>query len=164
VTPGEITVSGTSNREDETEVFVEVIDADNQPIASSSAEVDGSTSSWETTIDMSGVSPGQYTVRAEDDQSTAERDFQLAESTPTATPEDTPTPEDDTPTEEPDTDTPTEEPDTDTPTEEPDTPTEAQDTPMEPDTETTTTGPGFGIIVGILALLGAGLLATRRRE
>jgi major cell surface glycoprotein (TIGR04216 family) len=164
VTPGEVTVSGTSNREDETEVFVEVLDSNNEAVTSASAEVDGATGSWETTVDLNGLSPGQYTLRAQDDESTSERDFQLAESTPTATPdEETPTPEDDTPTEEPD--TPTEEPDT----EEPDTETEtsAPDT-MAPDTDTDsptpTTGPGFGVIVGILALLGAGLLATRRRD
>jgi major cell surface glycoprotein (TIGR04216 family) len=161
VTPTEVTITGTSNREDDTEVFIEVLNTDEESIASATADVDGSTSSWETTIDMSSVPPGSYTIRAQDDESTAERDFQLASSTPTATPdEETPTPEDDTPTEEPDTPTETDSP-TPTDTPEPDTPA-MEDT--DTDSPTETTGPGFGVVVGILALLGAGLLATRRRD
>jgi surface glycoprotein (TIGR04207 family)/PGF-CTERM protein len=68
--------------------------------------------------------------------------------TPTATPTPTPTP---TATPEP-TPTPTTEPETDTP----------EDTPTP--TGTAEDGPGFGIVVSILALLAAALIAARRRE
>jgi len=90
--------------------------------------------------------------------------------TPTPTPEPTPTPTEEptpTPTEEP-TPTPTEEP-TPTPTEEPTpTPTDEPDSPTptdEPETTTTSdSGPGFGIVAALIAMLGAALLAARRNE
>ena len=75
--------------------------------------------------------------------------------TPTATPTPTPTP---TATPSP-TPTPTATP-TPTPT-----PTDTADTTAEPTEETTDTGaPGFTAVLGVLALLGAALLALRRRE
>ncbi|MFD1525806.1 BGTF surface domain-containing protein [Halolamina salina] len=74
----------------------------------------------------------------------------VSEETPTATA-----------TEQPDTETETA---TATATEAPDTETEAPDTETEePDTETTTTTtPGFGVAVALVALLAAALLAGRR--
>jgi PGF-CTERM protein len=93
------------------------------------------------------------TVRAEDDNGTA-TPTDNGTATPTDGP-DTPTP---TATDGPDTPTPTatDEPDTPTPTatDEPDTPT-----PTQPED-----APGFGAIVTLLALLGAALLASRRRD
>ncbi|TSD08647.1 PGF-CTERM sorting domain-containing protein, partial [Haloglomus irregulare] len=67
-----------------------------------------------------------------------------APSTPTPTPTEAPTP---TATPEPDTPTATEEPEDSTPT------------------ETTSGGqPGFGLAVSLLALIGAALIALRRRN
>jgi surface glycoprotein (TIGR04207 family)/PGF-CTERM protein len=64
--------------------------------------------------------------------------------TPTETPTETPTP-------------------TDTPEDGTDTPEDGTDTPTPEDTDTTTTTtPGFGAVVAVLALLGAALLALRR--
>ncbi|WP_276260459.1 DUF7282 domain-containing protein [Haloglomus litoreum] len=64
----------------------------------------------------------------------------------------------DTPT---DTPTETDEPDTPTETDEPDTPTETD----EPETTTTSGGqPGFGLAVSLIALVGAALIALRRRD
>ena len=57
--------------------------------------------------------------------------------------------------------------DMDTETEAPDTETEAPDTETEePETETTTSseGPGFTAVLAVLAMLGAALLAARRRS
>ena len=94
------------------------------------------------------------TVETEDDNETA-----TPTDNGTATPTDngTATPTDNgtaTPTDEPDTPTPTDEPDTPTATDEPDTPT-----PTTPEDT-----PGFGAVVTVLALLGAALLAYRRRD
>jgi major cell surface glycoprotein (TIGR04216 family) len=156
VEQGEVTISGASNREDETNIFIEVLDSDGNSVATGEAEVDGPTSSWSTTIDMSGVATGEYEITADDGEVTADTTVQLVES---VTP--TPEPETDTPTPEPETDTPTPEPETDTPTD-----TETM-TETETATATETTdaqGPGFGVIVAVIALLAAALLAVRRRD
>ena len=144
----DVTLSGTSNREDGTVVFIEVLDENDDAVFSTEAEVNGSTSSWSVEADMSDVETGDYTLRAEDDETSATAQISVVEevSEETETPEPTDTP---TPTPEP-TDTPTPEP------EETDTPT------PEPTEETTTTTPGFGAVVAVLALLGAALLALRR--
>jgi major cell surface glycoprotein (TIGR04216 family) len=144
----EVTLSGTSNREDGTVVFIEVLDENDDAVFSTEAEVNGSSSSWSVEADMSDVETGDYTLRVEDDETSATTQISVVEEVS----EDTPTPEPDTetPTPEPDTETPTPEPDTETPTPEPDTET------------TTTTTPGFGAVVAVLALLGAALLALRR--
>jgi PGF-CTERM protein len=91
------------------------------------------------------------TVETEDDNGTA-TPTDNGTATPTDEP-DTPTP---TPTDEPDTPTPTDEPDTPTPT-----PTDEPDTPTSTQPEDT---PGFGVVVTLVALLGAALLASRRRD
>jgi len=150
VAQGEVEISGTSNREDETTVFIEVLGQNENVIASTEAEVNGSTSEWEATIDMSDVETGTYTLRADDDESSAELDFEVVDtlSTPTETPApDTETPEPDTETPEPDTET--EMPETDTPA-------------PETETTTSTSTPGFGAIVALVALIAAALLAVRR--
>jgi major cell surface glycoprotein (TIGR04216 family) len=150
VAQGEVTITGSSNREDGTTVFIEVLGENENVIASTETEVNGTTSSWETTIDMSDVETGTYTLRADDDASSSELDFELVESvsTPTETPTETPTA------------TPTETP-TETPTA---TPTPSDGTPTDTPTETTTSQqtPGFGVIVALVALLAAALLAYRR--
>jgi PGF-CTERM protein len=81
---------------------------------------------------MSDVETGDYTLRVEDDETSATTQISVVEEVSE------------------DTETPTPEPDTETPTPEPDTET------------TTTTTPGFGAVVAVLALLGAALLALRR--
>ena len=81
-------------------------------------------------------------------------DTPVPEPTPTQTPEPTPTPTP-SPTPEP-TPTDTAEP---TPTDTPEPTEEPTPTPT-----TTTTGPGFGVIVAVIALLAAALLAARRRD
>ncbi|WP_318568415.1 surface glycoprotein [Salinigranum marinum] len=149
VAQGEVTISGTSNREDETTVFIEVLGQNDNVVASQEAEVNGSNSEWEATLDMSDVETGTYTLRADDDEASAELEFELVSelSTPTETPA-------------PDTETETPAPDTETETPAPDTETE---TPA-PETETTTSTstPGFGAIVALVALIAAALLAIRR--
>jgi PGF-CTERM protein len=66
--------------------------------------------------------------------------------------------------------TPTEQEPTPTPTEQEPTPTETEPEPTETEPEPTETetsgedGPGFGIVVSVLALLAAALLAARRNE
>jgi major cell surface glycoprotein (TIGR04216 family) len=150
VAQGEVTVSGTSNREDETTVFIEVLGQNDNVVASTEAEVNGSTSEWETTIDMSDVETGTYSLRADDDESSAEIEFELV--TDLSTPTETPAPE-----------TETEAPETDTPAPETETEMPETDTPA-PETETTTSTstPGFGAIVALVALIAAALLAVRR--
>jgi surface glycoprotein (TIGR04207 family)/PGF-CTERM protein len=148
VEQGEVRVSGTSNREDGTTVFVEVLGGTDNVVASAEAEVNGSSSTWSTTVDLSDAETGTYTLRADDDEASADRDFELVEeiTTPAETPFAT-----DTPTETP-TDTPTA---TETPT----------DTPTETPTATPTTStqfPGFGAVVALVALVAAALLALRR--
>ena len=150
VAQGEVTVSGTSNREDGTTVFIEVLGQNENVVASTEAEVNGSQSTWSVTLDMSDVETGTYTLRADDDEASSELEFELVESVSTPTEE--PTETEETPTEEPDTETATEMPDTDEPTDEP---TEATET-------TSTSTPGFGVIVALIALIAAALLAVRR--
>jgi major cell surface glycoprotein (TIGR04216 family) len=147
----ELTVSGTSNREDGTLVFVEVVDADDEVVATGEAEVDGATGEWETAVDLSDVETGTYTLRASDDETDASVEFDVVDelTTPAETPVETPA---DTGTEtEVPTDTPT---DTETPTA---APTDTADTPT-----TSTEFPGFGVVVVLVALLVAFLLAHRR--
>jgi major cell surface glycoprotein (TIGR04216 family) len=150
VAQGEVTISGTSNREDETTVFIEVLGQNDNVVASQEAEVNGSNSEWEATIDMSDVETGTYTLRADDDEASAELEFELVSEL--STPTETPAPE--TETEAPETET--EMPETDTPAPETDTPA--------PETEetTSTSTPGFGAIVALVALIAAALLAIRR--
>ena len=147
VAQGTVTVSGTSNREGGTVVYVEVLDGDGTVVAADEAEVNGSADTWSTTVDLSDAEPGAYTIRADDGEVSASMAFELVDSlsTPSETPFETAT------------DTPTETP-TDTPTE---TPTEtATDTPTP--TETGTSFPGFGVAVAIIALVAAALLAVRQ--
>jgi PGF-CTERM protein len=150
VAQGEVTVSGTSNREDETVVFIEVLDQNDNVVASTDTEVNGTTNEWSTTLDLSDVEPGTYTLRATDDETAASVDFELVESI--STPSETPFPG--TPTETPEPNTPTETPEPNTPTETPETST--------PTPTTSTSFPGFGGVAALIALFGAALLAFRR--
>lgn len=142
----EATISGDTNRENDTIFVVEVIDADtSDTVAASSTKVDNT--DWEVTMNLSNLTVGEtYVARLSDGETTAERQFLAVDSisTPTATP----APE--TPTATPPPSTPT-----DTPTETP--------TPTASPSPTETQQPGFGVIVAVLALLGAALLVARRQ-
>jgi len=144
----EFTVSGTSNREDGTLVFVEVVDADDEVVATGEAEVDGSTNEWETAVDLSDVEAGSYTLRASDDETDASVEFEVVDelTTPAETPVETPA-------------------DTETETAAPtDAPTDTETSTAAPtDTPTTSTEfPGFGAVVALVALFVAFLLVLRR--
>ncbi len=147
VAQGEVTISGTSNRQDGTVIFVEVFDADNDVVATAEAVVDGASGEWETTLDLADLETGAYQLRASDDETAARLEFEVVSevTTPTETPAETPVP----------TETPTM-----TPTASP-TPTA---TPTEAPTTTATEFPGFGPLVALLALVAAALLAARRRR
>ena len=143
-----VTVSGDSNREDETTVFIEVLDDNDNAIASTEAEVNGSSSSWSTDVDMSGLETGEYTLRADDSESSDTVTVEVVEG-------EAQTPE---PTEEE-----TEEPTEPMETEEP---TEPMETEMPTEEETTTggSGPGFTAAIALIALIAAALLAVRRNN
>jgi PGF-CTERM protein len=162
---GEITVSFDSD-ENLVEITVEITGAETATLdredfsgdtysgfnATYDAETDGSYTVELTEARDSSNNDGtegetfreSVTVDAEDDNGTA-----TPTHNGTATP--TPTDEPDTPTA-----TPTDEPDTPTPT-----PTDGPDSPTTTGPEDT---PGFGAVVTVLAVLGAALLAHRRRD
>jgi PGF-CTERM protein len=143
-----VTVSGTSNRQDGTVVFVEVFDEDDELVVSTEATVDGAANRWETSLDLSDLETGTYSLRASDDETAAQLAFEVVSevTTPTETPMETPVP-----TESP---TPSA-----TPTESP-TPSA---TPTEPPTTTPTEFPGFGVVLTVVAILAVALLGIRRR-
>jgi PGF-CTERM protein len=92
-------------------------------------------------VDSEGAEDGPYTTD-EGDAVVDDATLTIATETPTPTPtEETPTP------------TPTEE----TPTEDTPTATDETETTEEPEQ------PGFGLVVALVALLGAALLAARRQ-
>jgi major cell surface glycoprotein (TIGR04216 family) len=143
-----VTVSGTSNRQDGTVVFVEVFDEDDELVVSTEATVDGAANRWETSLDLSDLETGTYSLRASDDETAAQLAFEVVSevTTPTETPMETPVP-----TESP---TPSA-----TPTESP-TPSA---TPTESPTTTPTEFPGFGVVLTVVAILAVALLGIRRR-
>jgi PGF-CTERM protein len=157
VAQGEVEVSGESNREDGTTVFVEVLGQNENVVASGEAEVNGSDNMWSTTLDLSDVETGTYTLQADDDEASESLEFELVQQVEqTGTPgEETGTATEMTETETEMTETETEAPATETETEAP-----ATETGTETATETST--PGFGVIVALVALLAAALLAVRR--
>jgi transcription elongation GreA/GreB family factor len=79
VAQGEVTISGTSNREDGTVVFIEALGRNENVVASDEAEVVASTGTWSTTLDLSDVETGTYTLRADDDVTGATREFELVD-------------------------------------------------------------------------------------
>ena len=164
---GEITVSFDSD-ENLVEVTVEITGAETATLDRD--DFSGDTYSGFSATYNAGTD-GSYTVELTEARDSSNNDGTEGETfrqsvtvetegdNGTATPTDngTATPTDNgtaTPTDDPDTPTPTDEPDTPTPTDEPDTPTATQ----PEDT------PGFGAVVTVLALLGAALLAHRRRD
>jgi PGF-CTERM protein len=149
----EVTVSGTSNRQDGTVVFVEVFDENDDVVASDEAEVDGESGTWETSIDLSDVETGAYSLRASDDETTSRVAFEVVSEV--TTPAETPA---ETPTERP---TPTA---TVSPTPTPTPTVTTTPTATASPTETPTTTPGFGVLLALIAFLAAALLAVRRRR
>jgi major cell surface glycoprotein (TIGR04216 family) len=142
----EVTVAGTSNREDGTTVFIEVLGENLNVITSTEAEVNGSTGEWSTTIDMSDVETGTYTLRADDDETADSLEFRLVESVTI-------------PTNEPTAEATTEANEEQTRSTEQ--PTEATLT-SEPIETTSTSTPGFGVLVALCVYIAAVLLAIRR--
>ncbi|AUV84150.1 hypothetical protein C2R22_21460 (plasmid) [Salinigranum rubrum] len=149
VAQGEVTVSGTSNREDGTTVFIEILGDNKNVITSKEAEVNGSTGAWSATLDMSGSETGTYTLRADDDETAASLEFELVESL--STPVEGPMEE---------TEESTESTDQSTGSTMTSTPTESTVT-SEP-TGTSASAPGFGVVVTLVTLMVAALLAIRR--
>ena len=147
-----VTVSGTSNREAGTTVFVELVRADGTAVLLAEAEVrDGA---WNTTVDFSDVETGTYTLRATDGDAAASVRVEVVDvlPTPAETPFETPTPEPTTTSEPTATRTAT--------------PTRLEPTPSATPSTTTTTArtPGFDVAVGLSALALATAAARRRRS
>ena len=154
------TISGTTTVAAGTEVSVSIRSTGDSPFLLSQDAIVQPDGTFNASFDLTNVSAGQnFTVDASgswaDDPETDGVVVEASTPTPTTTPTTTVTDEP-TPTDEPtvtETSTPTETPgDGGTPTEtEPATPS-----PTEGD------GAGFGIVVALIALIGAALLAVRR--
>jgi hypothetical protein len=142
----ELVVSGRSNRENGTTVFVDLLRPDGRAARSAAATVSNGT--WNTTLDVAGLAPGSYTLRVSDGET--------ARSVPVAfvvtpTPAETPFV--------PPTTTATPTP---VPTATPATPTASIPSPVP----TLATSPGFGVLSVVAALVcvaGAVALLARRR-
>ena len=158
ITPGNLTVSGTSNREDGTAIFVEVLDADRDIVTSGDASVNGSTNRWSTRLDLDDLPIGNYTVRAADNQVTAEQRIRHVEevTTPTLRPT--------TPAETPIGDGPSPTPQVVT-VRDVEIETEVVTRVVTPEeTETPTGQPGFETVLAVVAILAAALLGVRHRR
>ncbi|WP_318569076.1 hypothetical protein [Salinigranum marinum] len=66
-----VTVSGSSNRGEETSVVVDLLDGERQVATGEVATVNGSTGEWAAELDTSELPPGTYTLFADDGASTA---------------------------------------------------------------------------------------------
>ncbi len=158
---GNASITGTTNVAPGTEFTVRVQSTeDTQPRFFEPVDVVvSSNGTFTATLDLSQQSPGDtFSASVSQAAFSASADGVLVEeTTPTATATATATEQPET-----ETATATEAPETDT--EAPDTETEAPDTDTEePETDTTTTTtPGFGVAVALVALLAAALLAGRR--
>jgi hypothetical protein len=85
VVQGEAMVSGTSNREDGTPVFIEVVGERQEIIASTEGEVNGTTGEWSARVNLSDAETGTYTLRVSDDESSSRLEFEIVDSIGTAT-------------------------------------------------------------------------------
>jgi hypothetical protein len=85
VVQGEAMVSGTSNREDGTPVFIEVVGERQEIIASTEGEVNGKTGEWSARVNLSDAETGTYTLRVSDDESSSRLEFEIVDSIGTAT-------------------------------------------------------------------------------
>ncbi|WP_157969594.1 hypothetical protein [Haloplanus rubicundus] len=155
VRPGddELVVAGTSNRENGTTLVLDLRQG-TRTAAVGDAEVNAS-GRWRTTVDVGGVTPGEYALRVETGDAIEVRTVRLGGVTATATPAPTATP----------TEIPTATPSTATPTASADgTAAAAGGTRRATDraTRTETTGDGFGSGTALVALVA--LLAFARRR
>ena len=156
------TISGETTVAAGTEISVSVRSTGDSPFLLSQDATVQEDGTFNATFDFTNVSAGQnFTVDASGNwQDDPETDGQVVEAstpTPTMTPTATATPES-TPTDEP-TATATAEP-TATPGSGGDTATPEPSTPEPTDGN----GAGFGVVVSLIALIGAALLAVRRKE
>lgn len=92
----DLSVSGTSNRGDGTDVAVELLDGSERTRASVAVTVDGPTGEWEGSLDTADLEPGTYTLLATTDASRASALVVIAVNE-TGTPAETPMVDDDTP-------------------------------------------------------------------
>ncbi|MFB6123904.1 MAG: HVO_2072 family ArtA-dependent S-layer glycoprotein [Haloferacaceae archaeon] len=136
-------VTGSTNRQpDDAAIAVELRDATDS-VALATADDWGTDGEWSVEFDTSGVAPGTYTVLADDGDATDVATVDLVESRATETAAS-------------DTATATSATSATTPTATA-TPT-ATSTPTETPSPTRSDGPGFGVVVALLAFLAAALL------
>ena len=135
---------------------IRVVDEYNDPVSNAQVTVDGENvgqTSQSGEFDVSIPRAGNVTIRVLDAGETASVTVEGID----VGPDPTPTPEPSTPTPEP----PTPTPEPSTPTAEPPTQTPDDETTAE-ETTTGDSGPGFGVVAAIAAMVGALLLARRR--
>ncbi|WP_136687908.1 hypothetical protein [Halorhabdus amylolytica] len=143
VEPGDVTVSGTTNRQAGTDVSVEVY-RDGTTVTAETTRI-GSAGEWQTTLDLAGESAGSYTVRVEVDGTTTQRRFSIDPTTTTTTATATST-------------TATAETTTDTTT------VTTTDAAAETTTGVTETdGQGLTAVLALLAIVAVAALAIRRQ-
>jgi len=154
-----LVVTGTTNRENETVVSVD-LQRETRVVAVGDAAVNAS-GRWRATVDLSGVPDGAYTLRAETADATDTRSVRVGSPTPTPTP--TPEP------------TPTESgaiaaAGTQTSTPPPTEPaaakgtTDSRDVTGASQSETAGTGDGFGLLPAVAALVALLVSIARRRR
>ena len=151
-----VVVSGTSNREAGTTIFVELVRDDGTTVPLAEAAVRNGT--WNTTVDFSVADPGTNTLRATDDETDASVRVEVVDELPTPTPTASPTPTA--------TRTPTPSP-TATATATPEvtpTPPRTSPPPGTTDRSTQTRMPGFGITAALAALVALAFVALARRR
>jgi major cell surface glycoprotein (TIGR04216 family) len=151
-------VEGRTNlRPGDNAITVELLNEDDDSVALATTDEWSYDGTYRIALELDDVETGTYTLEVDDSYNTdtvqVEIVAQRVTPTPEPTPTERPTP---TPTERP-TPTPTERP-TPTPTERPTATATATPTPTEGG------GPGFGVVVALLALVVAALLAIRRGD
>jgi hypothetical protein len=146
----DLVVTGTSNRENGTLVLLDLRDG-TRPVAAADAEVNAS-GRWRTTVDVSGVDPGRYALRAETGDALDDRTVRIGDAPTPATATRTPRP----------TETSTATPTPPTPESTAGVAAETGET-VTGATRTAATGVGFGAVSALLALLSALLIAVGRR-
>jgi major cell surface glycoprotein (TIGR04216 family) len=151
-------VEGTTNlRPGDNAITVELLNEDDDSVALATTDEWGYDGTYRIALELddADVETGTYTLEADDSYNTDTVQVEIVAQRVTPTPEPTPT--------ERPTPTPTERP-TPTPTERPtERPTPTATATATP-TPTEGGGPGFGVVVALLALVVAALLAIRRGD